>query len=183
MKVIVTLTMNPTIDTSSSITQCGGGSKAALSETYQEPGRGGINVSRAIRILGGRSIAIFTAGGAHGQLLQALLHKEDINLYPVPIKKITRTNFIILEKSSDRQFRFIMPGAGLDESEWSHCLQELSSVIPKPDYIIASGSLPSGVPEDFYAQVAVVATQWAPVSSWIPRVCHCAWRHRPGSTC
>jgi 6-phosphofructokinase 2 len=47
-----------------------------------------------------------------------------------------------------------MPGPVLGEEEWQKCLDELGSIKPKPDYIVASGSLPSGVPADFYARVA-----------------------------
>jgi len=47
----------------------------------------------------------------------------------------------------------------LSEMEWQKCLTELGSVEPGPDYIVASGSLPPGVPIDFYTQVARLGRQ------------------------
>ncbi|WP_371830663.1 1-phosphofructokinase family hexose kinase [Candidatus Entotheonella palauensis] len=66
----------------------------------------------------------------------------------------TRESFVVLEKTTKQQFRFGMPGPTLSETEWRHCLDVLAALNPSPDYIVASGSLPLGVPADFYARVA-----------------------------
>jgi 6-phosphofructokinase 2 len=49
-----------------------------------------------------------------------------------------------------------MPGPEFQEQEWQQSLYALSAVEPTPDYLVASGSLPPGVPTDFYARVARV---------------------------
>ena len=60
----------------------------------------------------------------------------------------------MLEEYTGQQFRFGMPGPALRNDEGERCLQELSAIRPKPDYLVASRSLPPGVPPDFYARVA-----------------------------
>jgi 6-phosphofructokinase 2 len=159
MEPIMTLTMNPAVDTSSSVRQVSSDHKLRCSAPRHDPGGGGINVSRAIHKLGGDSLAIFTAGGPSGELLRALLEKEGIRQEPIPVKTWTRENLYVLEESTRRQFRFIMPGAALEEAEWQRCLERLSRLPEKGGYLVASGSLPPGVPADFFGRVARVAQQ------------------------
>ena len=60
---------------------------------------------------------------------------------------------MVIEESSGRQFRFGMPGQALRTSEWKACLDWIESN-RDIEYLVASGSLPPGVPHDFYAQIA-----------------------------
>ena len=45
------------------------------------------------------------------------------------------------------------------EFEWKECLRLVAAIEPFPRFLVASGSLPDGVPDDFYAQVARIAKQ------------------------
>lgn len=154
METIITLTMNPAIDKSASVAQVIVERKLYCNSPRFEPGGGGINVSRAIHKLGGASTAIFPCGGAAGEHLLALLQQEGLACLAIPVDGWTRENLVVLEESSGLQFRFGMPGSPLADKEWRNCLDALASAGNKPAYIVASGSLPPGVPEDFYARVA-----------------------------
>ncbi len=157
MKTIATLTMSPTIDVNTSIDHVIAEEKLRCSQPTHEPGGGGINVSRAIKKLGGDSMALYTGGGPTGQMLEALLDREGLSHRSVPIKDWVRQNIIVFERSTKRQFRFGMPGPTIEELEWKSCLEELATLDPKPYYIVASGSLPAGMPRDFYATLAQLA--------------------------
>ena len=154
MKEIVALTINPAIDKSSSVEHVIAERKLYCKTPRFEPGGGGVNVSRAIKKLGGESRLIYPAGGYTGNRLKDLLEEEGISHRPVPIEGTTRESLVVLEESTGRQFRFGMPGPVLKNEEWERCLQELSAIRPQPDYLVASGSLPPGVPSDLYARVA-----------------------------
>jgi len=154
MQRIVTLTMNPTIDKSASVPHVAADRKLRCESPRHEPGGGGINVSRAIGRLGGESLALYPAGGPIGHMLRDLLDQEGVEHLPVEIEGMTRENLTVLDESADRQFRFGMPGPTLQEEEWQRCLDQLSTTEPEPAYIVASGSLPPGMPQDFYARVA-----------------------------
>ncbi len=154
MQTVVTLTMNPTIDTSARVDHVVPERKLRCTSPRHEPGGGGINVSRVIHKLGGSSVTVYPVGGPTGRLLQHLLEQEELNLRPVSIENWTRENFVTLEEATGQQFRFVMPGPTLSEAEWQQCLEIVTALAPKPDYIVASGSLPPGVPTDFYARVA-----------------------------
>ncbi len=152
MKKIVTLTINPTIDKSTAVTSVASEIKLRCDAPRFDPGGGGINVSRAIRKLGGESVAVYTAGDSPGRLLSELLHNEDITCHPIEVAGYTRESWTVFEKSTTLQYRFGMPGPHLSESEWSACLDAVFAL--EADYIVASGSLPPGVPPDFYAVLA-----------------------------
>ncbi|KGE16384.1 1-phosphofructokinase family hexose kinase [Paenibacillus wynnii] len=158
--MIVTLTINPSVDASTSIKQVVPDHKMRCREASYKPGGGGVNVSRAIHKLGGESLALFTCGGLHGQLLQQMLEHEGVTLQSIPIAGQTRENLIVLEESTSQQFRFDMPGPVFIESDWERCLEQLKAVTGEPTYIVASGSLPPGCPKDFYARVVEVAKKW-----------------------
>lgn len=157
MPTILTLTMNPCIDKSTAADHVLPERKLRCRPPRHEPGGGGINVSRAIHRLGGKSLALYPAGGYHGKVLRELLDQEEIAHRSITVEAWTRENLIVYEETSERQFRFGMPGAPLKEQEWKRCIEELRNIDPKPDYLVASGSLPPGVPDDFYAQVAGLA--------------------------
>jgi 6-phosphofructokinase 2 len=156
LKIIVTITMNPTIDKSSRVQNVVAEKKLSCKPPRFEPGGGGINVSRAIKKLGGESILLYPAGGLTGERLKELLYEEGLVHRFFSIEGIIRENLVILEESTDQQYRFGMPGPTLQQNEWEEFLEQLSDIKPGPDYLVASGSLPPGVPADFYAQLARV---------------------------
>ena len=154
---IVTLTMNPALDMFLEVPRVDPDRKLrALGPTYCAGG-GGINVSRAIRHLRGVSTALFPAGGATGAMIVTLLQRESIATDSIPIAEPTRESINVTETATGNEYRFIVQGPSLSILEWQHCLRSLKSL--KPDYVVASGSLPPGVPVDFFSRLAAIALQ------------------------
>lgn len=151
--------MNPCIDKSAGVERVIVERKLYCKMPTYEAGGGGVNVSRAVKKLGGESKLLYPSGGLLGQLLNDLLEGEKIEHHPIYIEDAIRENVIILEESTGLQYRFGMPGPVLRDEEWQRCLDELGNIKPEPDYIVASGSLPSGVPEDFYARIARIGKE------------------------
>lgn len=159
MAQIVTLTVNPAIDVSTSTGRIAPMHKLRCAPPLRDPGGGGINVARMIARLGGDVEAIYLAGGDTGRLLSRLVAAEGIRHTAIPTREETRTDFTVLEETSGAQYRFVLPGPHVYEAEWSACLDALDAMPAAPAYIVASGSLPPGVPDDFYAQVAAIAAR------------------------
>lgn len=160
MADILTLTLNPALDIYTSIDRVVPNHKMRCGAAQTHPGGGGINVARVIHRLGGDVLALFTAGGVTGQVLQALLQAEHIPAQAIPIAGETRESFSVHETGSQQDFRFVLRGPTLSPDEATQCLTRLTELSPMARYVVASGSLPPGVPDDFYAQVAAqVATQ------------------------
>lgn len=154
MKPIVTLTVNPALDISTAVSNVVPDRKLRCGEPVYEPGGGGINVSRVIVRLGGRSFAVYAAGGHTGRFLRDLLDREGVPNQPVPIAAPTRESFMVYEEATGQQYRFGMPGPTLREEEWGGLIDALSALEPRPDYLVGSGALAPGSPEDFYARLA-----------------------------
>ena len=150
---IYTLTMNPSIDKNSTVDTVLAEHKLRCGPPSFEAGGGGINVSRAVGKLGGCSKALYPAGGFTGNLLAGLLDRESLDHSRIPVAGMTRENLTVFESSSGSQYRFGMPGAEMSANEWRQCLVRLEEIgRDPPDYFVMSGSLPPGIPEDFYAR-------------------------------
>jgi 6-phosphofructokinase 2 len=89
--------------------------------------------------------------------LRDLVKRDGVRSEVVPIEGHTREDFTVLERTSGQQFRFVMPGPRLHDHEWMACLRTLAHLPERPQIVCASGSLPPGAPEDFYARVADIA--------------------------
>jgi 6-phosphofructokinase 2 len=154
MHTIVTLTLNPTIDIGTSVDHVVPEHKLRCAAPRREPGGGGINVARALQKLGGTSLALYLGGGPSGAILQELLDREGVTHTPTPIAGWTRESFTVLDQGTQLQYRFSVPGPTVSDAEWRRCLDTIAALDPPPDYLVASGRLPPGMPSDFYAHVA-----------------------------
>lgn len=156
MSKIVTLTFNPCIDKSASVPELIPEKKLNCSEPRFEPGGGGINVARAIKKLGGEATAIYPAGGYTGKFFNDLLAKEKIPAIVLEVENPLRENIIMLEEHSNNQYRFGFPGAKLLSHEWQRCIDAIDK-ITGAEFLVASGSLPGGVPDDIFARLATIS--------------------------
>lgn len=154
---IVTLTVNPAVDKSTHIDRLIPEQKLRCDAPRFDAGGGGINVSKAIKRLGGKSTAIFTTGGPSGQVLRDLVSQEGIDCEVIQTEQWTRENFIVAETSTNAQYRFGMPGAALSEAETEEVLETLRQ--SKAEYVVASGSLPPQMDVNFYEKVAAISKE------------------------
>src|SRR6476620_1336432 len=150
--MIATLTLNPAIDKSTDVEQLLPEKKLRCTEMIFGPGGGGINVSKAIRELGGNSIAVFPCGGTNGKLLTDLVNNEGVTAHAVEIKEETRESFVVNELQTNKQFRFVMPGPSLSPEELDKIKQAIGS-LDNASFLICSGSLPPGVSADFLGEL------------------------------
>lgn len=157
MTHIVTLTLNPALDVSFSVDRVVPTRKLRCGAVRRDPGGGGINVARVVRRLGTDCTAMFLAGGRTGRALTELLNAEHVRVDCVPIVEETRENFAVRETSTGQEFRFVVPGPSISSIELQTCFNRVMSLDPAPRFLVASGSLPPGVPVDFYARLARAA--------------------------
>ena len=157
MSTIVTLTMNPALDIATSTDRVVPTHKLRCAPPRYDPGGGGINVARAVHALGGDTAAVFPVGGPAGEMIHHLLDQEGVRHHPIAIAGFTRESLAVEDRQSGEQFRFILPGPEVSDADQERCLDQLSAAAAAADFIVASGSLPLGVPEDFYSRVAGLA--------------------------
>lgn len=161
MMDLVTLTVNPTIDIAYEVDCLKPVIKLRATAERHDPGGGGINVARVFVRLGGNARCHYLAGGATGNALDGLLDLHQLVRVKTTIASETRISTTILERETGvdaehgREFRIVPAGPKIAAPEWEACLDRLGEA--RCDYIVASGSLPQGLPDDFYARAGATA--------------------------
>jgi 6-phosphofructokinase 2 len=153
---IVTLTLNPAIDVSSESDVVRHTHKTRTRNEAIEPGGGGINVARVLHRLGADVRAMFLGGGMTGKVLDDLLGRAGIERHMIQIAGDSRISLTVVETSSGHEFRFVPEGPEVSANEAASVLDAISSI--DCDYFVASGSLPPGIPEDFYARIGAAVS-------------------------
>ncbi|WP_137146886.1 1-phosphofructokinase family hexose kinase [Mycolicibacterium sp. CR10] len=156
---IVTLTMNPALDIATGADVVRPTDKIRCAGSTYDPGGGGINVARTAQELGAPVSAIFPAGGHTGNLVTNLVHDARVPLRRISIAETTRESFTINERTTGMQYRFVLPGPRLTLDEQRQCLDELRLEAASAEFVVASGSLPPGVPPDWYQRVADICRE------------------------
>ncbi|WP_331738180.1 hexose kinase [Streptomyces sp. NBC_01276] len=151
---VLTLTLNPTVDLCWEVGRLEAVDKNRARVRSVAAGGGGINVARHVVRLGGRATAIHTAGGEVGLRLGRLLDEEGTDHIAVDIDEDTREALVLVEVRTRRSYHVVPPGPQLRAHEGRRCLEVLEGAVGGRPYVVASGSLPGGLPDDFYAAVA-----------------------------
>jgi 6-phosphofructokinase 2 len=150
---LVTLTLNPALDATTDVPALIAGRKLRCGPVRREAGGGGINVARAITALGGRARALFAAGGPIGDEIDRHLADEGVPRRMMAIGGTSRENIAVTVRDTGELVRLVMPGPRLTRSEWRRCLDAAADAAEGP-WLVASGSLPPGVPDDAYGRLA-----------------------------
>lgn len=156
MKKIVTLTINPAIDKSTTVAGITPYTKLRCTAPAFEAGGGGINISKVIHELGETSTCMYLAGGPTGDFINKILKEAKIKQRIVPISGWTRENLAVMDTTNNQQYRFGMPGPDVTEDECQKTLNQLDRLLIAGDFLVASGSLSPHMPNDFYAKVATL---------------------------
>jgi 6-phosphofructokinase 2 len=155
MPDIVTLTLNPTIDGASEADVVRHTHKVRTSNERFDPGGGGINVARVLSRLGSEAEAVYLAGGVTGPVLERLLDRVGVCGRRLEIAGDTRISMAIHERQSGKEFRFVPAGPEISAAECQRCLEAIRGL--SCSWLVLSGSLPRGVPDDYYAEIAGIA--------------------------
>ncbi len=152
---ILTVTVNPTVDIACTAAQVRPIHKVRTFDEMQDPGGGGVNVARVVHELGGDTLALVLAGGLAGQFLEELLREEGVPCRALRIGGRTRISYTVHDQATRHEFRFVAAGPQVAETEWQAMLDAVAN--EEGEWIVASGSLAPGMPEDFYARMATAA--------------------------
>ena len=150
---IITLTMNPALDKNAKVDELIAFEKLESHDVVYHPGGGGVNVSRVLHRLQVNSSCVFPYGGKTGEHLVELLDKENINTFSSVISSTTRENFAVVEQKTGKQYRFGMPTINFIEDELKEVEKTINNLVGNGDLFVISGSLPPGLPIDYYSKL------------------------------
>jgi 6-phosphofructokinase 2 len=154
---LITLTLNPALDLAAEADEVVPVHKIRMHHEHADAGGGGVNVARVLHELGGDTVAIIAAGGASGRVLEEMLDEAGVARHSVPIAGRTRVSLNVQDCKTGLEYRFVPEGPTLSEAEFADCLTAIEREPGK--WLIASGSLPHGLPDDTYARVAKIAAR------------------------
>jgi len=151
--MIATITLNPCLDEHISVDRLVMEQTNRWSRLRRYAGGKGIDVSRAIHEMGGTTTAYGFIGGTDGRQVEILLDEEGVPFSFTPIKQETRSNFIITETKTHQQTRIDAPGPRISKNEMERFHRKFSQTYPHSDLMVASGSVPPGVPTNIYYDI------------------------------
>jgi|GEM_PF-35779 len=154
---VVTLCPNPAVDVSSEAEQVRPHRKIRTGVGRMEPGGGGINVARVLAEFGVNAELLYMSGGVSGRMLDDELERREIEATRIAISGSTRIAFNVHERCSGAEYRFVPEGPSITEGEarqWRVALESLP--LAAGDIVVASGSLPHGLPLDSQAALSAL---------------------------
>ena len=150
--MIVTVTMNPAIDKTVDIESLERGGLNRISHVELDAGGKGINVSKTISALGGKSIATGFIAGNSGKVIQGVMNDWNIENDFIEVSGETRTNTKVFEKSGELT-ELNEPGPVVEEKDVKALLDKLDGYAKEDTLFVLAGSIPRGVEKDIYRQI------------------------------
>ena len=139
--MIVTVTLNPSLDRTLEVDSFERGAVLRTSEPTLEAGGKGVNVTRALASNGVESVAVLPVGGSEGAELTALLDAAAVAARFVPVSGRTRSNITVAEADGTIT-KLNEPGSPLTAEELTALTTAVGSTVTAGDWVIISGSVP-----------------------------------------
>ncbi len=154
MRDILTVTLNPALDLATKVGAVVSNVKLRCEPARLDPGGGGINVSRAVRILGGASRTFVVLGGHNGEHMAKLMTEAGLDLIVHPSRGETRSSLSVIDKRTGDQYRFMLPGPEWTALDITATRASITAAAQPGGLAVLSGSIPPGVPDGIYLDLA-----------------------------
>lgn len=148
--MIYTVTLNPALDKTAQVPRFTVDEVNRITGLREDPGGKGINVSKVIDRLGGRSRAVALLGGSVGQKIKGMLDEADIDVWAFEASGETRTNLKVVDDELDTHTDINEPGPEATVTQLDAMLSALTGELADGDIVVLSGSLPKGAPVGTY---------------------------------
>lgn len=148
--MIYTVTLNPALDKTATVENLRLDSVNRISELRVDPGGKGINVSKVVRELGAKTVAIALLGGHTGTMLRNMLAELGIECKVLEVEGETRTNLKIKDPALKTNTDINEPGPEVTDEQLRGMLDGLVGEVGSGDIVVLSGSLPRGAATDTY---------------------------------
>ncbi len=149
--MILTITMNPSVDISYQLTDLAINKVNRTSSVTKTAGGKGLNVTRVLKQFNETVFATGLIGGPLGSFITRELEKDQIKHHFFDISGDTRNCIALLH--NDNQTEILESGPGITESEQTGFLEHIDMVLNQVTIVSISGSLPTGLTPNFYAEL------------------------------
>ncbi|HEY0867577.1 MAG TPA: 1-phosphofructokinase family hexose kinase [Fimbriimonas sp.] len=152
--MILTITLNAAVDNALFLPRLQVGDANRVTRVDRDAGGKGVNQSRVIAELGGRTMATGFLGGPEGTFIRQVLDTAGVDHDFVETGDPTRTNFSVEDDSKQPPTTFNLPGPTVTADEWAGLLARCRELGDQAAWVSMAGSLPRGVPADAYRTLA-----------------------------
>jgi len=151
--VILTVTLNAAIDRTLAVPNFRLGNRHRAVEARTVAGGKGVNVSRALKLLGRNEIATSLAGGETGsRILERLADESIVNDF-TRIEGESRTNLAVVDPTSGEQTEINERGPEVRADEVDRFVEKLLYLAQGANLCVLAGSVPPGVDAGVYARL------------------------------
>jgi 1-phosphofructokinase/tagatose 6-phosphate kinase len=151
--VILTVTLNAAIDRTVAVPNFRLGRRHRAVESRTVAGGKGINVARALALLGRPVIATGFVGGPSGTQVLEQLHEESILTDFIEIASETRVNLAVIDPTSGEQTEINERGPAVSAEETKRLFDRIGYLAGGARLCVLAGSLPPGAGDDLYARL------------------------------
>lgn len=154
--MILVINLNASVDKRYKMKDLIKGEVMRAAEVDNTPGGKGIHVANVATILGEDCIATGYLGGKSGEFISEKLQDYGIKQDFVQVAGETRSCLAIITESGS-QTEILEPGPTVTQEEQEAFLAKYQELLSKAAVVAASGSMPKGLPGDFYGQLINLA--------------------------
>lgn len=151
--MIITVTPNPAMDEGYTVSELRPGRWFRAKDINRSPGGRGINASIILKQLGYDSVATGFLAGFSGAYIRNDMLERGISTNFVNIKGENRTNTLILDETGGLETAVTDVGPVVQADAQKRLLWNLDRLLPRATAVLMGGSLPPGVPDDFFKEV------------------------------
>lgn len=162
--MIISVTMNAAVDRTVAVPNFRQGHRHRSVESRLVPGGKGINVARALGLLGRPVVATGLAGGSNGEWILRQLREETLLTDFIRISEESRINLAVVDPTTGEQTEINERGPEVHANELEQLVERLDYLAAGARLCVIAGSLPPGVDMDFYATlIGIVRAHQIPV--------------------
>jgi len=151
--VILTVTLNAAVDRTVAVPNFRLGRRHRAVESRTVAGGKGINVARALSLLGRPVIATGFVGGPTGTRVLEQLHDESVLTDFIRIAAETRINLAVIDPTSGDQTEINERGPAVSPEEVKKLFERIAYLAGGAKICVLAGSLPPGAGDDLYARL------------------------------
>lgn len=149
----LTITLNTAVDTTYTLGSFHRGQVNRVSRSIAVPGGKGNNVAKVLSALGHSVIASGIIAGRSGQFIEQGLRSIGIETSFLVVPGESRVCLTLLEKDSGTVSELLEPGIRVSLEDGQRFLRHVTELVDSADAVVVSGSLPAGLPPDYYARL------------------------------
>ncbi|MDO3705130.1 1-phosphofructokinase family hexose kinase [Micromonospora sp. C28SCA-DRY-2] len=157
--MIVTVTLNPALDITHTVASLVPHRSHRVSDVAAQAGGKGVNVARVLHTLGLPTVAVAFRGGLTGAAVAADLDRHGIAHRLVDTAGESRRTFTVVDRGSGDATVFNEAGPAVSDAEWRALRGQVRRLLAGASVLVLSGSLPPGLPDTAYAELAGAAAR------------------------